>query len=63
MSSNSANYEILVIRPKEETKILKSNMTKKDAELEKADWEKIVFNSDAFHDPVPKLKIRIMGDD
>lgn len=59
----SSLYEIVVIRPKEDLKVLKTNLTKSEAEKEKADWEEKVFNSDAYHDPVPKLKIRPVGND
>lgn len=50
-------YELVVIKHKEEPKVLKTNMTKKEAEAELESW-KLIYNSDVFFDPVPKLKIR-----
>jgi hypothetical protein len=53
-------FELVVIRPKEEPKVLKTGMTKKEAEAEFESW-KMVYNADVFYEPVPKLKIRPMS--
>lgn len=60
--SGEGNYEIIVIRSKDDIRILKSGLSKKEAEVMKEDWENVVFNKDTFFEPVPKLKVRVMGD-
>lgn len=59
----SANYEVVVIRSKDDVKVLKSGLTKKEADLMKEDWEKVIFNEEVFFDPVPKVKVRISKDE
>ena len=60
--ADSGNYEVIVIRSKDDVRVLKSGLTKKEADAMKEDWEAIVFNKDVYFEPVPKLKVRQMGD-
>lgn len=60
--SDRGFYYIAVLRPHEDEKVLAQNLTKPEAERMKEDWEKTVFNSDVYFDPVPKLKIKKMTD-
>lgn len=56
----SSLYEVVVIRPKEEPKVLKTGLTKKEAEAEFESW-KPFFTDEVYFEPVPKLKIRPMS--
>lgn len=60
--SDGGNYEVVVIRSKDDVRILKSHLSKKEAEHMKDDWETTIFNKDTYFEPVPKLKVRLMGD-
>jgi len=55
----SSNYEVVVIRSKDDIRVLKSGLTKKEAEAIAKDWEETIFNRDVFFDPVPKVKVRV----
>ena len=55
------NYEVVVIRSKNEVRMLKDSLTEKDAQKLKEDWVNIVFNAESFYEPVPKLKVRKMN--
>lgn len=56
--SDSGNYEVVVIRSKNDVKVLMSGLSKKEAEKVKEEWETLVFNAEVFFDPVPKLKVK-----
>lgn len=60
--SSEGNYEVVVIRSKDDIRVLKNGLSKKEADSVKEDWEKTVFNEETYFEPVPKLKVRIMGD-
>ena len=60
---DSGNYEVVVLRPKEDTKVLFSGLSKKEAEKLKEEWETLVFNAEVYFEPVPKLKIKKSSDE
>lgn len=48
-------FRVITIREKNERKTIKSGLTKSEADKVKSEWENLF--KDAYHPPVPKVKI------